>query len=55
MTRCGIVTNGHYVTYINRSVGPDERVESGGTVVVRGDVDQDAYIQAAGDVMVWGR
>lgn len=41
--------------YINRSVGPDEKIESVGNVVVRGNIDTHAHIQAVGDVIVFGR
>jgi septum formation inhibitor MinC len=44
-----------YVTYIHRSVGPNERVESGGCIVIHGSVEEGARITSAGDVMVWGR
>jgi hypothetical protein len=36
-------------------VREDEHVEAPGSVVVHGDVLADASIEAAGDVMVWGR
>jgi septum formation inhibitor MinC len=44
-----------YVTYIHRSVSSNERVESGGCIVIHGSVEEGARITSAGDVMVWGR
>jgi len=47
--------NSRPVTYIKRSLREDEHVEAPGSVVVHGDVAADASIEAAGNVMVWGR
>jgi septum formation inhibitor MinC len=44
-----------YVTYIHRNVGSNERVESGGCIIIHGSVEEGARITSAGDVMVWGR